>query len=139
MTILPLLCAFRCCLLAHSVNIAYSISLIRGLSRLSFRTILLESTSRPPAKSIAGGVSAHTPKPLSPGSLVWRRAAPSATRTRRTHEIEALLSGPAGNVRQVAGEIIGSSNRAYYRSLKYDELLETLLQSMSKLREHRCA
>jgi hypothetical protein len=51
---------------------------------------------------------------------------------------KALL-GPTGNFRQVTGEVIGASNQAYYRSLKYDELLETLLQSMSKLREHRCA
>jgi hypothetical protein len=46
---------------------------------------------------------------------------------------KALLSGPTGNFRQVAGEIIDTSNQAYYRSLKDDELLRALRQSVSKL------
>src|SRR5579864_9064665 len=43
------------------------------------------------------------------------------------------LLGPTGSIRQVAGEIIGTSNQAYYRSLKDDELLQALRQSVTKL------
>ena len=47
---------------------------------------------------------------------------------------KALLSGPTGNVRQVTGEIVDTSNPTYYRGLKDDELLHTLRQSISKLK-----
>ena len=43
---------------------------------------------------------------------------------------KALLSGPTGNFRQVHGEIIGTGNQAYYRSLNEDELLQAIRLSM---------
>ncbi len=47
---------------------------------------------------------------------------------------KALLSGPAGDFRQVSGEVINANNQLYYRSLSDDELVRALRQSMSKLK-----
>jgi len=43
---------------------------------------------------------------------------------------KTLSSGPTGNFRQVAGEIIGTSHQAYYCSLNDDELLQAIRLSM---------
>ena len=43
------------------------------------------------------------------------------------------LCGPTGNFRQVAGDVISTSNQFYYRSLNDDELLQALRQSLSQL------
>lgn len=42
----------------------------------------------------------------------------------------ASLSGPTGNFRQVAGEVIGTTDPRYYRSLNDDELLKAIRLSM---------
>jgi hypothetical protein len=43
------------------------------------------------------------------------------------------LSLPAGRFREVDGEVLGTDDQAYFRSLSDDELLQALRQSMSKL------
>jgi hypothetical protein len=62
---------------------------------------------------------------------------------------KAFLSGPAGNCRQVSGDVISTKNQLYYRSLNDEELLQALRQSVStlqstsvhtnrELRQHLC-
>ena len=43
------------------------------------------------------------------------------------------ISAPAGPFRQVDGEVLGTDDQTYYRSLNDDELLQALRQSLSKL------
>jgi hypothetical protein len=47
---------------------------------------------------------------------------------------KAPLSGPTGNFLQVAGEVIGTTDQRYYRSLNDDELIRALRLSLGTLR-----
>jgi hypothetical protein len=51
---------------------------------------------------------------------------------RNSHESRTLLI-PAGQFREVAGEVIGSGDQVYYRSLNDDELIDSLRRAAGEL------